>query len=124
VFTDGITNKLLGCFHEESPEDVVLVRVYGHKTDLLIDRNSETRNIQVLLIFFIILNSNLFSFNSKKNIGYEEVNWVHLALINMAMNLWVLLNKGNLSSRATIRFSRTVSQISVSYLVKIKTYVE
>ncbi|KDR07130.1 ethanolamine kinase [Zootermopsis nevadensis] len=48
VFTDGITNKLLGCFHEEYPEDVVLVRVYGHKTDLLIDRNAETRNIQLL----------------------------------------------------------------------------
>ncbi|KAJ9601003.1 hypothetical protein L9F63_000841, partial [Diploptera punctata] len=48
VFTDGITNKLVGCFHEDSPEDVVLVRVYGHKTDLLIDRNAETRNIQLL----------------------------------------------------------------------------
>lgn len=48
VFTDGITNKLLGCFYEESPEDVVLIRVYGHKTDLLIDRNAETRNIQLL----------------------------------------------------------------------------
>lgn len=48
VFTDGITNKLLGCFHEDFPEDVVLVRVYGHKTDLLIDRNAETRNIQLL----------------------------------------------------------------------------
>jgi len=47
VFTDGITNKLLGCFHEDFPEDIVLVRVYGHKTDLLIDRNAETRNIQV-----------------------------------------------------------------------------
>ena len=47
VFTDGITNKLLGCFHEDFPEDIVLIRVYGHKTDLLIDRNAETRNIQV-----------------------------------------------------------------------------
>lgn len=48
VFTDGITNKLVGCFYEDFPEDVVLVRVYGHKTDLLIDRNAETRNIQIL----------------------------------------------------------------------------
>jgi hypothetical protein len=54
VFTDGITNKLLGCFYEESPEDVVLVRVYGHKTDLLIDRNAETRNIQVLVFLLFI----------------------------------------------------------------------
>jgi len=57
VFTDGITNKLLGCFHEDFPEDVVLVRVYGHKTDLLIDRNAETRNIQVRVSYLIFFNS-------------------------------------------------------------------
>jgi ethanolamine kinase len=64
VFTDGITNKLLGCFYEESPEDVVLVRVYGHKTDLLIDRNAETRNIQVLVfLIFIFFNALVFNFS-------------------------------------------------------------
>jgi ethanolamine kinase len=64
VFTDGITNKLLGCFHEGTPEDVVLVRVYGHKTDLLIDRNAETRNIQVLVFLaFIFFNALVFNFS-------------------------------------------------------------
>lgn len=29
---------------------MVLVRVYGHKTDLLIDRKDETRNIRVSTI--------------------------------------------------------------------------
>ncbi|XP_049836293.1 ethanolamine kinase 1 isoform X2 [Schistocerca gregaria] len=48
VFTDGITNKLVGCFYSDCPDDVVLVRVYGQKTDLLIDRHAETRNIQLL----------------------------------------------------------------------------
>lgn len=67
LFTDGITNKLVGCFHTDSKssspdvqqttniakisavqQDVVLVRVYGNKTDLLIDRKAETRNIQML----------------------------------------------------------------------------
>nr|CAD7202208.1 unnamed protein product [Timema douglasi] len=48
VFTDGITNKLVGCFHSDYPDDVVLVRVYGQKTDMLIDRTSEIRNIQFL----------------------------------------------------------------------------
>lgn len=67
MFTDGITNKLVGCFHSDarssstdaqqitditklssSHDDVVLVRVYGNKTDLLIDRKAETRNIQML----------------------------------------------------------------------------
>ncbi|XP_063706874.1 ethanolamine kinase [Culicoides brevitarsis] len=70
LFTDGITNKLVGCFHDaehhngsnSSPEafvkankfnnnkisDVVLIRIYGNKTDLLIDRKAETRNIKLL----------------------------------------------------------------------------
>uniref|UniRef100_A0A336MXR1 ethanolamine kinase n=1 Tax=Culicoides sonorensis TaxID=179676 RepID=A0A336MXR1_CULSO len=70
LFTDGITNKLVGCFHDttrqnglnHSPEafikankfnnnkisDVVLIRIYGNKTDLLIDRKAETRNIKLL----------------------------------------------------------------------------
>lgn len=68
MFTDGITNKLVGCFHADTKasndvpqnqttdltkvstahDDVVLVRVYGNKTDLLIDRKAETRNIQML----------------------------------------------------------------------------
>lgn len=81
MFTDGITNKLVGCFytptlnnnnsssppvpddvsqtcshqqqHQESVEtqqssEVILVRVYGNKTDLLIDRKVELANIQLL----------------------------------------------------------------------------
>lgn len=50
VFTDGITNKLVCCqlstSHNEN--DIVLVRIYGNKTDLLIDRKAEVRNIKTL----------------------------------------------------------------------------
>ncbi|XP_045763880.1 ethanolamine kinase [Maniola jurtina] len=53
IFTDGITNKLVACQLDpvnnlENNENVVLVRIYGNKTDLLIDRNAEVRNITVL----------------------------------------------------------------------------
>lgn len=47
VFTDGITNKLVGCFNSMSPDDGILVRVYGQNTDLLIDRKVETKNFKV-----------------------------------------------------------------------------
>ncbi|KAG5835449.1 hypothetical protein ANANG_G00244130 [Anguilla anguilla] len=47
-FTDGTTNKLVGCYVEEAPEDVVLVRVYGNKTELIVDRDNELRSFQVL----------------------------------------------------------------------------
>ncbi|XP_048878534.1 ethanolamine kinase 2 [Brienomyrus brachyistius] len=48
LFTDGTTNKLVGCFLEESPEDMVLVRVYGNKTELIVDRDHELKSFQVL----------------------------------------------------------------------------
>ncbi|KAK1799977.1 hypothetical protein P4O66_006126 [Electrophorus voltai] len=48
LFTDGTTNKLVGCYVEESPEDMVLVRVYGNKTELIVDRDNELKSFQVL----------------------------------------------------------------------------
>ncbi|XP_017787130.1 PREDICTED: ethanolamine kinase [Nicrophorus vespilloides] len=47
MLTDGITNKLVKCSLSDT-SDAVLVRVYGNKTDLLIDRTAETRNIVML----------------------------------------------------------------------------
>ncbi|KFO55026.1 Ethanolamine kinase 2, partial [Corvus brachyrhynchos] len=48
LFTDGITNKLVACYRDEGMADAVLVRVYGRKTELLVDRETELRNFQVL----------------------------------------------------------------------------
>ncbi|XP_069484559.1 ethanolamine kinase 1 [Ambystoma mexicanum] len=48
VFTDGITNKLIGCYMGEAMDDVVLVRIYGNKTELLIDRDEELKSFRVL----------------------------------------------------------------------------
>ena len=43
VFTDGLTNKLVGGWREGREEEVVLVRVYGEDTDKYIDRGAEVR---------------------------------------------------------------------------------
>ncbi|KAM4749526.1 ethanolamine kinase 1 [Rhinophrynus dorsalis] len=48
VFTDGITNKLIGCYVGGVMEDVVLVRIYGNKTELLVDRDEELKSFRVL----------------------------------------------------------------------------
>ncbi|XP_044137237.1 ethanolamine kinase 1 [Bufo gargarizans] len=48
VFTDGITNKLVGCYVRDAMEDVVLVRIYGNKTELLVDRDEELKSFRVL----------------------------------------------------------------------------
>lgn len=47
LFTDGTTNKLVGCYIEDDPDDVVLVRVYGNKTELIVDRDNELKSFQV-----------------------------------------------------------------------------
>lgn len=48
LFTDGTTNKLVGCYTDDDPEDVVLVRVYGNKTELIVDRDNELKSFQVV----------------------------------------------------------------------------
>ncbi|KAJ8411143.1 hypothetical protein AAFF_G00171490 [Aldrovandia affinis] len=47
-FTDGITNKLIGCYVGGVTEEVVLVRIYGNKTELFVDRENEVKNFRVL----------------------------------------------------------------------------
>lgn len=49
LFTDGITNKLVGLFNDSHPEDDgVLVRVYGKNTEQIIDRKAEFENFKFL----------------------------------------------------------------------------
>ncbi|EEZ97183.2 Ethanolamine kinase-like Protein [Tribolium castaneum] len=68
LLTDGITNKLVGCRGEEG--ETVLVRVYGNKTDLLIDRKAETRNI--LLLSRLRLAPSLYA-TFENGLAYEYV---------------------------------------------------
>ncbi|KAI0165537.1 kinase-like protein [Xylariaceae sp. FL1272] len=55
-FTDGITNTLLkavnrrpGLSKEQIDRDAILLRAYGHGTDVLIDRQRETQNHELLM---------------------------------------------------------------------------
>ncbi|KAK0612941.1 kinase-like domain-containing protein [Bombardia bombarda] len=55
-FTDGITNTLLkavnkrpGLSKEEVDNEAILLRAYGHGTDLIIDRHRETQNHELLM---------------------------------------------------------------------------
>ncbi|XP_032761282.1 ethanolamine kinase 1 isoform X2 [Rattus rattus] len=48
LFTDGITNKLIACYVGDTMDDVVLVRIYGNKTELLVDRDEEVKSFRVL----------------------------------------------------------------------------
>lgn len=49
LFTDGITNKLVGLFDDSRSEnDGVLVRIYGKNTEQIIDRKAEVENFKFL----------------------------------------------------------------------------
>ncbi|CAK7220807.1 hypothetical protein SCUCBS95973_004281 [Sporothrix curviconia] len=55
-FTDGITNTLLkainrrlGVSQDEVDRDAILLRAYGHGTDLIIDRQREAQNHELLM---------------------------------------------------------------------------
>jgi len=50
VFTDGITNKLVGFWAKDDMgrRDTLLVRVYGQQTEEMIDREAEKQNMQLM----------------------------------------------------------------------------
>jgi len=48
VFKDGITNKLVGVYLDNDVLNMILVRIYGENTEMIIDRESEIRNIKIL----------------------------------------------------------------------------
>ncbi|KAH8024907.1 hypothetical protein HPB51_002315 [Rhipicephalus microplus] len=50
TFTDGITNQLVGCWQGggELGEEALLLRIYGQKTELFIDRSAEVLNMRLL----------------------------------------------------------------------------
>ncbi|XP_053101346.1 ethanolamine kinase 2 isoform X2 [Hemicordylus capensis] len=80
LFTDGITNKLMACFTDENMRDAVLVRVYGRKTELIVDRANELRNFQVLQdhgcapnLYFTFENGYCYEFMQGKALGPEHV---------------------------------------------------
>ncbi|KAM6458694.1 ethanolamine kinase 2 isoform 2-T2 [Liasis olivaceus] len=80
LFTEGITNKLMACFTDENMRDAVLVRVYGRKTELIVDRANELRNFQVLQdngcapnLFCTFENGYCYEFMSGKALGPEHI---------------------------------------------------
>jgi len=47
-FSEGITNKLIGVYVGEDKANMILIRVYGNKTELFVDRQAEIRNMKLM----------------------------------------------------------------------------
>ncbi|CAL8129599.1 unnamed protein product [Orchesella dallaii] len=48
IFTDGITNKLIGFSLATNPKDVVVIKLYGANTELMINRQAEIDTMTLL----------------------------------------------------------------------------
>nr|XP_039267214.1 ethanolamine kinase 1-like [Styela clava] len=48
VFSNGITNKMLGFTHKENKSDIVLIRINGNKTEIFLDRDAEVKSFKTL----------------------------------------------------------------------------
>ncbi|XP_046457276.1 ethanolamine kinase 1-like isoform X1 [Daphnia pulex] len=48
IFSDGITNSLVGVFQISDKHNMILVRVFGENTEKIIDRNAELKNMKIL----------------------------------------------------------------------------
>lgn len=59
-FTDGKTNKLVGVWYLGHYTDMVLIRIYGNNSDLLIDRKNELNNIRVKILYINFIHYILF----------------------------------------------------------------
>lgn len=53
MFTDGITNKLIGFNLVTEPKDVIMIKVYGANTELMIDRQAEIDTMTVCSKYLI-----------------------------------------------------------------------
>ena len=47
MFSDGITNKLVGVIYNNDHPNMILVRVFGECTEKFIDRQEEIANMKV-----------------------------------------------------------------------------
>lgn len=47
IFSDGITNSLVGVIQDDDKANMILVRVFGENTDKFIDRDAELENMKV-----------------------------------------------------------------------------
>ena len=46
TFSGGLTNKLVGAYINGKKEEMILVRIYGQNSDLMIDRKKEIENMK------------------------------------------------------------------------------
>lgn len=85
LFTDGITNKLLACYVDTCMKEAVLVRIYGKRTELFVDREDEVTSFQLLRahgcapeLYCTFQNGLCYEFMRGLALGPEHVHQPHI----------------------------------------------
>lgn len=78
LFTEGITNRLIGVYKDK--RNMILVRVHGENTDLFIDRKKEFRHLAAMYkagfsvpIYCSFTNGICYGFSPGRVLDYESV---------------------------------------------------
>lgn len=119
IFTDGITNKLIGCFYSDPDnltQDVLLVRIYGNKSELMIDRAAEKQNMAML--FKAGLAPQLFA-TFKNGLVYEYVpgTTLNIHTVNDS-KIWPLVAKNMAKMH---KLSLSPEELNSEPMLKTKT---
>lgn len=79
LFTNGITNRLIGVYKSKDKSDMILIRVYGDNTDLFIDRQKEYRNMLAMYnaglsapVYCLFLNGIGYGFSTGSALDYND----------------------------------------------------
>ncbi|XP_046862582.1 probable ethanolamine kinase isoform X2 [Xenia sp. Carnegie-2017] len=88
-FTEGISNKLVGCRPQNSSdEDLVIFRLYGNQTELFIDRKQELLNVQFLYsknmapkLYATFENGYCHGFITGRTLGTKEMSDSHFSAL-------------------------------------------
>ena len=86
-FTDGISNKLVGCVPRQGKEeDLIMFRLYGNQTELFIDRKKELDNVEFLhsrglapRLHCTFVNGYCCGFLPGRTLDTEEMSDAHLS---------------------------------------------
>ncbi|XP_029429769.1 ethanolamine kinase 2 [Rhinatrema bivittatum] len=85
LFSEGMTNKLLACYLDEQMEDALLIRIYGNKTELFVDHESEVKNFLLLQahgcapkLYCTFTNGLCYEFIQGMALGPEHVRESHI----------------------------------------------
>lgn len=111
LFTDGLTNQLIGNYRNPDKSDMVLVRVYGEATEQFIDRAAEVRNMQI--VADAGLGSNVLA-TFENGICYEFARGDVLNLEDLTDDaVWPLIAEGLAKIHAIVFEHSNVEEASV-----------